>query len=405
MRTHILFYSPDSYGLGHVRRTIALAEGVLTRFQKASALVLTGAPRANYFSYPERCDYMKLPSITKREDGCYATRDLDLTLDEAVGLRARVIEQAAAAFHPDVLLVDHNPLGLCGEILPTLAHVHRSRPDSLRVLGLRDVIDEPEAVRRSWAREGVTEILRTRYDLILVYGQREFFDPIGEYEIPDDVAAKTVFVGYVGRSTSSADPEEIRRRYAPRTGRLVLATVGGGGDGNVLVHAMLGAADSIRPPPFETLVVTGPLMSPGKRNRFHERAAAIGGITILEHVEDLPGLVRAADFVVSMGGYNTVCELASAGARALIVPRVFPREEQLLRARRLERRGMVRVLLPGDATPAALLRECLTGLERGRPGRWGLELTAVERTSSVLADRLGRHAVSSRPTLSSAERP
>src|SRR5262249_38388611 len=46
----ILFYSPDSYGLGHVSRTLAIASRLIRDFPAATALVLTGAPRAHYFS-------------------------------------------------------------------------------------------------------------------------------------------------------------------------------------------------------------------------------------------------------------------------------------------------------------------------------------------------------------------
>ncbi len=403
----ILFYSPDSYGLGHVRRTIALTERVLREFEDASALVLTGAPRAHYFAYPPRCDYLKLPSITKGTDGRYASRDLDLTLDETVQLRAQVILQAAASFRPDVLFVDHNPVGLCGEVLPTLEALRAQRPGALRVLGMRDVLDEPEAVRAAWAREGVVEVLRTRYDLVLVYGQRGVFDPIEAYGIPADVAGKTVFVGYIGRNGIRTDPEEARDRFAPRTGRLVLVTVGGGGDGNLLVRSVLEALETFGlRPPFETLIVTGPLMSPRKRQRFRAWAARLEGVTVLEHAEDLPGLFRAADFVVSMGGYNSVCELAYVGARALVVPRTFPRKEQLLRARRLEERGMVRVLLPEEATPTALAGECLAGLDRPRPPRrWGLEFTGLDHAAHAIARQLDRGARREDPALPEGARP
>ena len=41
-----------------------------------------------------------------------------------------------------------------------------------------------------------------------------------------------------------------------------------------------------------------------------------------------------ADCVVSMGGYNTMCEIVSARRPSLILPRSTPRQEQAIRARR-----------------------------------------------------------------------
>jgi predicted glycosyltransferase len=57
---------------------------------------------------------------------------------------------------------------------------------------------------------------------------------------------------------------------------------------------------------------------------------------------------------VTMGGYNSVCEVLSLEKRALIVPRVTPRREQLIRAERLRDLGVVDVLHPDDATADAL---------------------------------------------------
>ena len=47
-----------------------------------------------------------------------------------------------------------------------------------------------------------------------------------------------------------------------------------------------------------------------------------------------------------MGGYNTSCEILACGRRALIVPRIIPRREQLIRAQRLSELGAVDVLHP-----------------------------------------------------------
>ena len=372
-----MFYSPDSYGLGHVRRTIRLAGELLSRLDSSSGLVLTGAPRSHYFSYPDRCDYVKLPSVTKADNGDYVSREIDLSLKRTIGLRGRLIREAANGFAPDAVLVDHAPLGLCGEMLGTLERVARRRPPALRVLGLRDVIDEPRAVRAAWERQQVFNTLRTAYDLILIYGERGVFDAPRHYGFPADVARKVHFVGYVGAPTPNRDvAAELRQRYAPRTGRLVTVTVGGGGDGNLVLRRFVEGFERLGPhPPFEAILITGPLMSPGKRRRFQDRAQERPGLSLVEHADQLPELFEASDFVVSMAGYNSVCELAAAGARALLVPRVFPRREQLLRSTLLAERGVVNYATLDKLTPTSLIDEVCRGLSRKRPQRgWGLDL-------------------------------
>lgn len=383
----LLFYSPDSYGLGHVRRTVSVAERVLGDFQDSTALVLTGAPRASYFRYPERCDYLKLPSVVKDRQGHYVSREIDLPIEDTVRLRSRLIEESADAFIPDFLLVDHSPRGLGGEILPTLQRLRRWRPSAVRLLGMRDVIDEPVRVREAWRRDDVIEVLRTGYDRILVYGSREVFDPIREYRMPDDIAEKVVFVGYLPRCGTEPPRRELVQRYAPRTGKLVVVTLGGGGDGNVLLRSFIRGLESYRGrKPFEVLAITGPLMSPRKRQVFQDAGQRVDGLTVHEHLDCMPELFRVAAFVVAMGGYNTVTELACAGAPALIVPRVFPRREQLVRARKLSARGVVRYVEPRDASPRRLIQEVLRGLDRTSPATgWGLQFNGLDGVSAELA--------------------
>ena len=129
----------------------------------------------------------------------------------------------------------------------------------------------------------------------------------------------------------------------------MLCLVGGGEDGFAVADAF-----SAEPLGCRGVVVTGPYMDPVQRRWLSDRAGCRGDLTILEFVDDCAALIAGAEAVVSMGGYNTVCELLAAGHRPLIVPRVTPRTEQLIRAQRLADRGLVDVLHPDDLTPVAL---------------------------------------------------
>jgi predicted glycosyltransferase len=73
-----------------------------------------------------------------------------------------------------------------------------------------------------------------------------------------------------------------------------------------------------------------------------------------------------------MGGYNSICELLSAGKPAIVVPRIKPRREQLIRTQALSRRGLLRMLHPDEITAARLLHEIERLLEQ--PGRNGAQM-------------------------------
>ncbi len=113
-------------------------------------------------------------------------------------------------------------------------------------------------------------------------------------------------------------------------------------------------------------------------------------LTMVEFTPDLMSYLNAADVVVSMGGYNTICEILSLKQRAVIVPRVSVRTEQLIRAERLAARRQVRLIQPSQLTPARLLAEIDRALASPRPDpeRAGIDLKGLDRISSACGELL-----------------
>src|SRR5258706_12847732 len=94
----------------------------------------------------------------------------------------------------------------------------------------------------------------------------------------------------------------------------------------------------------------------------HERAR------LMEFTNDMLDLMQAADLVVCMGGYNTLCEVLSLGARAVVVARAEPRREQVLRATAFEQLGLVSMVHPDALAPATLARRVAEALGEGEGG-------------------------------------
>jgi predicted glycosyltransferase len=70
--------------------------------------------------------------------------------------------------------------------------------------------------------------------------------------------------------------------------------------------------------------------------------------------------------IVAMAGYNTFCEILSLDKRAILVPRVVPRREQLIRANRAAALGLVRTLDPQTEHDPAVMAAALRALP-GQP--------------------------------------
>jgi predicted glycosyltransferase len=137
---------------------------------------------------------------------------------------------------------------------------------------------------------------------------------------------------------------------------LVVVTVGGGGDGQTLVEVYLRALASGLLDRVSSIVVTGPLMPPAARERLNRLAAALPHVRLRTLVEDFAAYLAAADVVVTMGGYNTLSEAIALGKRPVVVPRPSKSgsDEQIIRAERFDKMGIVTVVAPDDLTPDRL---------------------------------------------------
>ncbi len=354
----ILIYSHDTFGLGNIRRMLEIARHLVETSTEVSVLVITGSPMLHAFRIPPRIDYLKLPCLARDVSGNYGSRSLPLALDETVVMRANLIRSALVDFRPDLLLVDKKPFGVQDELLSALAAlpIDASRP-KLALL-LRDILDSPESTIRIWKRNGYYDAIERWYDRVLVVGSPAVYDLRREYAMPSRAAAKVRFCGYIAREPGLVPRAEQRAALGLAGDEpLVLVTPGGGEDGFELIETYLrGLKRQVGVPHPRTHVVCGPEMGAARRDALQQLARTLPAVSFQVFSDDMMGLIRASDLVVSMAGYNTVCEFLSCARRAIVVPRVKPGEEQLIRARRMASQGLLRCLEPADATPERLMQ-------------------------------------------------
>lgn len=332
----VMLYSHDTFGLGHLRRSRALAAAITQADPSASALILTGSPVAGRFTFPRRVDHVRLPGVTKRADGSYASQTMGMGIDEVTDLRSGLIRGAAERYDPDILIVDKEPTGFRGELLPTLDCLQR-RGRARLVLGLRDVLDEPEVLAAEWARKGAVAATERFYDEIWVYGLRSVYDPTAGLPLSPEAQARMHWTGYLRRDLGPVG--------TPPQQPYVLITPGGGGDGEAMVNLVLSAYELDPTLSPRAVLVYGPFLSGDTRAEFERRVAALNGrVTAVGFESEIETLFAGAAGVVCMGGYNTFCEVLSFDQRAVIVPRTVPRLEQWIRASRAEELGLVRML-------------------------------------------------------------
>lgn len=382
-KPRILLYSHDTYGLGHLRRSMAIADRIARDIPGAYQLLLTGSMVAGAYQTPPRFDMVKLPALSKRSSGAYTPRTVPLSLGDTISWREQIILQAALNFEPDLLLVDKAPAGVCGELLPTLRHLRTWSPRTRLVFGMRDIEDAPEATIAQWEKIDANHLFTDIYDAILLYGSRTVFDPVTQYALPQRAADKVIEVGYLGRSKPKHNTGWVRRKLdLPDDRPLILVTVGGGGDGFKILETFLHMVQTWSNAPFHPVLVTGPLMARRERQTL-ERLNRTVGATLFEFTPDLIDYMVEADLVVSMAGYNTTVELLSLGKRAILIPRSRVRAEQSIRAAELDRRGLAHHLPAEALTPERLREAIVAALDQPAP-RIGLPLDGLAAVANEI---------------------
>ena len=388
-----LVYSHDTFGLGNIRRMTAICEHLRIRFPGMTVLVLTGSPMLHSFRLTPGIDYVKLPCLRRDGGGVIGVQYLNLNLDKTVELRRELILSTVMNFKPDIFLVDKKPGGVAGELEQSLKALKANSPGTSIVLVLRDILDDAAATIDQWKRQHNYDLLREYYAKILVAGLREVFDVPKEYQFPPALRAKVHFCGYIKRDGGPANRQSTRQqlRISERD-RMVLVTVGGGEDGFVLLRSYLQGL-AARHDRWKTVIVTGPELVDSHKREIRRLAASRKDVNLIEFTDRMMTYMKAADVVVSMAGYNTICELLSLRKRAVIVPRVEPVQEQRLRAERMARMGLFKMVHPADLTPEVLIetvRSEMEAAERRQAAPATLDLNALPRIGALVQELVCR---------------
>ena len=301
---------------------------------------------------PRGVDYIKLPTIVKTGDTTWQASTLGISLEATLRLRSRLIEDTFSEYDPDLVLVDHMPVGALGELKPMLDRA-RSVTDGPRLfLGLRDVLDNPEVIRRVWTQVGGYDYL-SAYDAVLVYGSPDLLDAAEEYGF-NGYARRVVTCNYV--AVEADVPQQVNDDEP-----LILVMGGGGADLYPVAKTFLQALPALLAETrFRAVVLPGPNMPQADLDALDSLASGYP-VEVVHSFEDATVWLAKASAVVMMAGYNSMCEVMSYRKKALVIPRPGPSEEQRIRSRIFADRRLIHLLDPDDLT-ASRLTSALIGL-------------------------------------------
>ncbi|MEO1275286.1 MAG: hypothetical protein AAFV96_07790, partial [Pseudomonadota bacterium] len=312
----IMIYCHDLFGLGNVQRMLQYCHHLRVAFPGAGVLFVMGGSEARLFSPPSGLDVVKLPEITRGAAGAIQARALGGEVPRVLALRRAILRECATRFEPDLMVIDKKPRGAKGELGETLAALPWR---CARILVCRDILDAPARTRREMAESGFAEALRAEIDQVQVLGERAVFDMAAAYGLPADIAPRLHYTGYIAPCETAAPREAVLAGlgFDPAR-RLVFVTVGGGEDGEGVLDRALTVAER-GAVPAQMLLLTGPMLASEAYARIEARAAALPDVRLMRQSSDVTSLIAAADAVVSMVGYNSVCAILAAGKPAVLL--------------------------------------------------------------------------------------
>ncbi|MDJ0648500.1 MAG: glycosyltransferase [Xenococcaceae cyanobacterium MO_188.B19] len=356
----IMVYSHDAFGLGNIRRMLSICQYLLKSISNLSILLISGSPMVQSFRLPMGLDYIKLPCLNRGCSGKMAVKYLNADIDSILQLRGELILAAAKNYKPDLVLVDKKPLGIQGELEPTIDYLKTNLLETQFVLLLRDILDTPTKTIKEWQTENYYYQVESVYDRVLVVGMQKIFDICQEYQFNDAIASKVRFCGYIRKKSGLKNRRTIRHELNIKPDeKLVLVTPGGGEDGYFLINNYLTGLeqnrDRFQAEKIRSLIFCGAEMPPDQQQQIYQQAAKYPEVTVREFTDDMMSYINTANLVVSMCGYNTITEVLQKGKKAIVIPRVKPGQEQLIRAQSMAKVGLIKMIHPELLNPDLLM--------------------------------------------------
>jgi predicted glycosyltransferase len=386
MSRSVLIYVQHLLGIGHLRRALVLARAMAAAGLRVT-LVSGGEPLPDTESGD--CRLVQLPPLRAR-DASFKTlvgADGEPADDALWTARAAILFAAFAEAQPDAIVIEAYPFGrraLRRELQPLIAAAYRRRPHPLLLCSLRDIVVPPEKKERY--REIVVRV-QADFDAVLVHGDPRLISLDESFPLTHEIADRIVYTGYVTAFDRAAEGYD-------RAGGEVLVSVGGGAIGGPLLRTALEARRRGCLASCGWRLIAGPNLPTADFEALRTKAPA--GVVIERYRRDFGDLLRRCRVSVSLAGYNTVLDVITARAPAVLVPFAELAEtEQTLRAERLAAHGIAEIVPAKKLSPErlamAIERAVLTA-----PPPFDLDTDGARRSAAIVGDMIANRAIVNR---------
>lgn len=376
-RPAILFYCQHSLGMGHLVRSLALADRLSRRFR---VMLLNGGRLPAAIRVPSNIQLVNLPPLGIDETNQLVSHDKRISVERALDRRQKMIRVAFDNLRPVAVLIELFPFGrkkFANEILPLLHAARAKETRALVVCSLRDILvsrsgnqQEHDDRAAAWANEF--------FDVVLIHSDPSFarFEESFHSNVPLQVPIK--YTGFVVPTSAPASTLETRPKR-------IVVSAGGGIAGEPLLRLAIEAHEYLQEDPeIEMKVIAGPFLSEESWRALRVLARNRKQLRLVRQVPDLCGELGGAAVSISQAGYNTCLDVLRAKVPSILIP--FAKEdedEQRRRALRLQDLGAVKVIEQKDLTAKQLAAE-IRRLMNSRLTTPALDLNGAENSATLI---------------------
>ena len=356
----IALYWHNGRSLGHTVRSATLGQSLLNQMPNSIVVGITGASKGLEL-LPSKMDLIKIPSYLTYDDtgGVRATPILSLAKEQFQRIRENLISSFIRDFQPQALIVDFHPEGKNGELIPTVIN----SPNTHKVLGLRGILGSPADTNRNFFNSRLVAFMQEHFSAIHVYIDEHVLRLENYYTIPTSLSAMFKYTGYVTRPTLSTKAEARALLQLEPEARIIVVSFGGGQGTEPIWQSILSGLSKVQRHFDYAYLSAGPYLEAGAYERLRTQVSLHPNWIWTRLLNPLPTWIKASDFFIGSGGYNSLAEVIATSANALIIPRQLNEHEQELHATRLANLKILRIanletILSQDLN--VLLEMCLT---------------------------------------------
>ncbi len=392
----VFIYVQHLLGVGHLSRALALSQGLIA--DGCSVTLVSGGFPVPNLPHDPRLRWVQLPPVRAR-DATFAVLENESgqPIDEAWReTRRRALMTAYAAAKPHILITELYPFGrrmMAFELLLLLTLAKESANPPLIVSSVRDILATPKPERMA----ATCDLVRRFYDLVLVHGDPKLIPLDLTFPAAEHIADRIAYTGYIDAPPSTKQPfmpDQDPNRTDSLTGQEVLISAGGGAIALPIIKAVAAARplSQLKDRPWRCRIAAHEL--PEVRA---ELGAAAAGLILEPPHPDFTYRLRHCAVSLSRAGYNTVVDILSAQARAVLIPFAAAGEtEQELRAEIMAQHQLMSFIREEDITPARLAAALDVAAAAPAPSATAVDLTGRATSARLIRsafDRMARHSM------------